>query len=257
MNDPRPEGPRLSRAERVAADVEEEILAARLPVGAHLGRRAEFMERFRISPTIMNETLRILRDRGLVSVRPGTGGGIFVATLPPQVRLGAMDLWFHDSGTHPLDLFEARVHLEARLTEVAFDRATDGDIAAMRAALRAMTRADDAYAYLDGVMSLHRALVVAARIPVLDGMHQAVIAILRATLSRATFTDGYQEMLRHSIEVHEGIVDAIANRDRAVFTKIMRLHENDLIRAGDPRRSPLATRDEAAGRARGEGAGGV
>ena len=71
-------------------------------MGAHLGRRTEFIERFGISPTVMNETLRILRGRGLVSVRPGAGGGVFVASLPPQVRLGAMDLWFHDSGRHPL-----------------------------------------------------------------------------------------------------------------------------------------------------------
>jgi DNA-binding FadR family transcriptional regulator len=242
VNDPQQDGPRRSRAERVAADVEEEILSARLPVGAHLGRRAEFMERFGISPTIMNETLRILRDRGMVKVRPGTNGGIFVASLPPQVRLGAMDLWFHESGTgaHPLDLFEARVHLEARLTEVAFERATDADVAEMRGALQAMRRAEDAYAYLDGVMTLHRVLVVAARVPVLDGMHQTVIAILRGTLTRAAFTDGHEEMLRHSIEVHDGLVDAIAHRDRLAFNKIMRLHEDDLIRAGDPRRSPGA-----------------
>src|ERR1700691_2381311 len=67
---------RRSRAEQVASDVEDEILAARFPVGAHRGRRAEFMERFGISPMIMSETLRILRNRGMVTARPGTGGGI-------------------------------------------------------------------------------------------------------------------------------------------------------------------------------------
>jgi DNA-binding FadR family transcriptional regulator len=246
VNDPQQDGPRLSRAERVATDLEEEVLAARLPVGARLGRRAELMERFGISPTIMNEALRILRDRGMVTVRPGTNGGIFVASLPPQVRLGAMDLWFHESGTgaHPLELFEARVHLEARLTEVAFERATDADVAEMRAALRAMRRAEDANAYLDGVLTLHRALVRAARVPVLDGMHQAVLAILRGTLTRAVFTDGHERMLRHSIDVHDGLVDAIENRDRVVFNKIMRLHEDDLIRVGDPRRSPVGAHRE-------------
>jgi DNA-binding FadR family transcriptional regulator len=231
-------GSRLSRAEQVAADVEEEILAARLPVGAHLGRRTEFMNRFGISPTIMNETLRILRNRRLVTVRPGTGGGIFVASLPPQVRLGAMDLWFHDSGTHPLDLFEARVHLEARLTPVAFDRATEQDVTAMRDAVRQMTLAADARSYLDAVMSLHRTLVAAARIPVLDGMHQTVVTLLRATLSRATFIEGYEQMLRHSIDVHSELVDAISRGDRAAFDKVMQLHNDDLVRTDDPRRSP-------------------
>ena len=42
----------------VAADLEHEILSERLPVGAHLGRRSELMDRFGISPTVMNETLQ-------------------------------------------------------------------------------------------------------------------------------------------------------------------------------------------------------
>lgn len=233
-----PVSKRRSRAEQVAADVEDEILEARLPVGAHLGRRAEFMQRFGISPTIMNETLRILRDRGLVGVRPGTGGGIFVASLPPQIRLGAMDLWFADSTTHPLDLFEARLHLESSLTAVAFDRALEPDVDAMQSAYERMAVATDARAYIEAIMGLHRALVQAARIPVLDGMHQSVVALLQGTLSRAVFTEGYEPLLRHSLDVHAGIVDAIRSRNRSAFDKVMALHNDDLIRADDPRRSP-------------------
>jgi DNA-binding FadR family transcriptional regulator len=231
---------RRSRAEEVASEVEDEILAARLPVGAHLGRRAEFMDRFGISPMIMSETLRILRGRGLVTVRPGTAGGIFVAALPPQIRLGGMDLWFHDSGTHPLDLFEARVHLEAQLTPVAFDRATEDDIAGMRAPLDQMSQARDAGAYLEAVMTLHRALVAAAHVQVLDAMHQTVVAVLRGTLARATFIDGHEPLLRHSIGVHQGIVEAIGSRNRPAFHKVMLLHDDDLTRSDDPRRSPRA-----------------
>jgi DNA-binding GntR family transcriptional regulator len=89
-------------------------------------------------------------------------------------------------------------------------------------------------------MHLHRALVAAAGIRVLDGMHQSVVALLTATLSRASFIDGYEEMLRHSIDVHAGLVEAIAGQDRAAFTKVLRLHDEDLIRTDDPRRSPSA-----------------
>ncbi|WP_131770284.1 FadR/GntR family transcriptional regulator, partial [Candidatus Protofrankia californiensis] len=234
---------RKSRAEQVAADIEDEILQARLPVGAHLGRRAEFMERFGISPTIMNETLRILRNWGLVGVRPGTGGGIFVASLPPQLRLGAMDLWFHDSGTHPLQLFEARMYLEASLTAVAFDRATASDVDAIQDAYDHMASARDARSYVEGTMLMHRTLVTAARIPVLDGMHQSVMALLKATLSRATFIDGHEPMLQHSLDVHSGIIEAIRTHNRVAFDKVMKLHNDNLIRTDDPRRSPDTRKD--------------
>ena len=231
-------GTRRSRAEVVESHVEDEILISRLPVGAHLGRRAEFMERFAISPTIMNETLRILRDRGLVGVRPGTGGGVFVASLPPQVRLGAMDLWFSHSGVHPLDLFEARVHLEDALTTLAFHRADQRDIDAMQDALDNMQVAHDARSYLEALLRLHRTLVSAARVVVLDGMHQSVVALLQAGLSRAVFVDGYEPKLEHSLDVHRNIVEAIRRHDGGLFEKMMALHHEDLIRTDDPRRSP-------------------
>lgn len=236
-----PTGPRRSRAQLVAAQVEEEILAARLTVGAHLGRRTEFMQRFGISPTIMNETLRILRDTGLVDVRRGNRGGLFVASLPPQIRLGAMDLWFTGTGTPPLDLFEARVHLERTLTPLAFDRCDATDVDAMRIGLDAMARAVDARGYLAGVMQVHRTIVSAARVPVLDGVHQAIIALLSGSLSRAAYLPGHEEMLAHSLFVHTELVDAIARRDRTTFEKLAALHDDDLVRADDPGRSPNVT----------------
>ncbi len=244
MTGRRPSPKRLSRAEVVADQVEEEILAARAPVGEHLGRRSEFMERFGISPMIMNETLRILRARGLVDVRPGTGGGISVASLPPQVRLGAMDLWFRTSQPSPLALFEARLHLEASLTEVAFERATPEDVSRMREALADMTAGEDARRYLSGVIALHRALVAAARLTVLDEMHQSIVAVLQANLSRAVFVAGHAKTLRHSVAVHTAIVDSLAAHDRAAFEQAMSQHSDDLVSTIDPRRSPDRTRKQ-------------
>jgi len=47
-------------------------------------------------------------------------------------------------------------------------------------------------------------------------------------------------MLRHSIDVHSELVDAISRRDRAAFDKVMQLHNDDLVRTDDPRRSPAS-----------------
>lgn len=229
---------RRSRAELVAAHVEDEILEARLPVGSHVGTRAEFMARFGISPTIMNETLRILRDRGLVGVRPGVGGGVFIASQPPQVRLGGMDLWFIDSGIHPLDLFEARLHLEDSLAQVAFDRADDRDVSLMQEAYDDLERADEARAFLEALLRLHRAIVSAARVSVLDAMHQSIVALLQGGLSRAVFIDGHQPLRQGSLDVHRELLEAIRLHDQVRFRSAMANHRETLVRADDPRRSP-------------------
>jgi DNA-binding FadR family transcriptional regulator len=220
-----------SRAQQVATAIEDGLLAARTPVGTSLGRRTDLMERHGVSPTVMNETLRILRDRGLVVVRPGPGGGVFVASRPPQVRLGALDLWFSGSGTDPVDLFEARTHLEDVLTSVALDRAGPSDVRDMEWAVEEMRGAADARAYLEANLRLHRAVARAARIPVLAGMYEAIAAIITGTLTRAELLPGHEEMYGRNIEVHAEIVAAIRERDREALTKLMDLHREDLVRA--------------------------
>ncbi|HYR12759.1 MAG TPA: FCD domain-containing protein [Mycobacterium sp.] len=229
---------RSSRAERVAADLEHEILSARLPVGAHLGRRSEIMDRFGISPTVMNETLRILRDRDLVSVRPGPGGGITVATAPRQVRLGALDLSFQTSTPHPLDLFEARLYLEFGLTKAAFERATSDDVAAMRSAMVTMRASTDAAEYFDAMLAFHGVVAAAAHIPVLDGMHQLVVTSIKSVLTRVVFVGDHEPLLKISLDVHDDIVAAIALHDQASFVDAINRHDQDLIRADDPDRTP-------------------
>ncbi|ODU07602.1 MAG: GntR family transcriptional regulator [Pseudonocardia sp. SCN 72-86] len=227
-----------SRAQRVAAAIEDGILAGRTAVGASLGRRTDLIEAHGVSPTVMNETLRILRDRGLVEVRPGPGGGVFVIGSPPQVRLGALDLWFSPGTQDPLGLFEARNHLEELLTTVALDRAGPEDLRDMEWAVEEMRAAREPRAFLEANMRLHLAIARAARIPVLSGTYEAVVAILRNSLARVELLPGHDEMYTHNIEVHAQIVAAIRDRDREALTKLGALHREDLVRATDPSRSP-------------------
>ncbi|WP_250548602.1 FadR/GntR family transcriptional regulator [Pseudonocardia sp. H11422] len=231
-------GASLSRAQQVASKIENRLLAERTPVGTSLGRRTDLIEQYKVSPTVMNEVLRILRDRGLVVVKPGPGGGVFVASQPPQIRLGALDLWFSGVGTDPLDLFEARTYLEDLLTPVAADRAGPSDVRDMEWALEEMRGAPDARAYLDANLRLHMAIARGARIPVLAGMYEAIAAILQNTLTKAELLPGHEEMYDRNVEVHAEIVAAIRERDRETLTKLMALHREDLVRAVDPSRSP-------------------
>lgn len=225
---------RRSRAEVVAAQIEDELLRAQLPVGTHLGRRTEFMRRFALSPTVANEALRILRHSGLVSVRPGNRGGLFVASQRPHLRLGATDFWFTEGDPPAVELFEARVYLENTLTPIAFGRSTEQDVACMREALDQMESARDPIGFFVAVMQVHRTLVTAARVRVLDGMHQAIVASLTARLTRAVFVPGYEDVLQHSVWVHVAMVDAIERRDQEAFDKLSVLHNEDLQRGSCP-----------------------
>ncbi|MEV5302815.1 MULTISPECIES: FadR/GntR family transcriptional regulator [Amycolatopsis methanolica group] len=110
---------RTSRSQQVAAELESQILRERLPAGTRLALRTELITRFSVSAPVINEALRILRERELVTVKPGPKGGVFVANPPPQVRLGGIDLWFQGLSVEPEQLFEARRYLDQVFATVA------------------------------------------------------------------------------------------------------------------------------------------
>jgi DNA-binding FadR family transcriptional regulator len=220
-----------SRAEAVAEAVQEQIATSGAATGDHLGLRTELIERHGVSPSVMNEALRLLRDRGIVTVRPGPSGGVFVAQQPAQVRLGAIDLWFSAAVPNPRELFDARTFFDDTFAAVAVDRAGPNDVRALESALHDMrTHDDDAARYMAATVAFHAAIAHATGLTVVVGLYETVVALLRAGVVRAAFVEPRAEMVAHALEVHEGMAAAIRDRDHEAMAKLLALHGADLER---------------------------
>jgi DNA-binding FadR family transcriptional regulator len=230
---------RVSRAEQVAAAIENEVFASRAPVGTFLGRRSDLIEKHGVSPSVINEALQLLRDRGMVTVRPGPSGGVFVASQPPQVRLGALDLWFQGLSVPPVKMFESRMHLEDLFSQVAIGRATPDDIADMEWGLQEMRQAKTPRAFLDANMRLHLTIGRATRLDLLVELYESIVVMLSAALVRVEAVLPWENgAKRRSIQVHADLVAAIRDRDRVLLEKTVQLHAQDMTRMSDPSRSP-------------------
>jgi len=229
--------------DRIATELEKEILDRRFESGARLALRTELIERFGVSANAMNEALRILRERGVVHVKPGVQGGVFVSQPPPQVRLGAIDLWFRGLRVDAADLFEARSLLENSLAEVAVSRATPEDARDLEWALEELrARKDDALQYIEATMRFHGVIARAARVPVLTEFYESIVVLLRGTVVRAEFAvPDAHAVLDSNIEVHARMARAIINGDRQSLASALDDHGTDLVRLAEP--SQRAGRD--------------
>jgi DNA-binding FadR family transcriptional regulator len=226
--------------ERIAADLEQEILEQRLDSGARFALRTELIERFGVSANAMNEALRILRERDVVQVKPGAQGGVFISQPPPQVRLGVIDLWFRGLLVDAVDLFEARSLLEDGFATAAAERATPEDARDLAWALEELRNAKhDPRAYLEANMRFHSAIARTARVPVLAGMYESIVTLLRGTLVRAEYSGtAVEDVIDHNIEVHARLARAITTRDHGALAKALVEHRADLVRISEPSRSP-------------------
>src|SRR5260370_14062636 len=77
-----------SRAEEVVVYVEGTIDQRGLQPGDHIGTRGDLRGETGVARATVNEAIRLLQERRRIVVRPGPGGGLFVAPTDPVVRLG-------------------------------------------------------------------------------------------------------------------------------------------------------------------------
>jgi len=230
-----------SRAEGLADEIEMEILRAGLPAGTRLGLRTELIDRHQVSPGVMNEALRLLRARELVTVKQGQAGGVFVADQPPGVRLGALDLWFQGLSVPPLQVFESRTLLEDMFNTLAMERATESDLPAMERALQGMRdRAADPRGFFESNVEFHRAIARSTRVEVLVGLYEAMVTVLTGCLVRAAWTDGHEKTIEHNLDVHAQILEAIKGHDRKRLETATHLHHVDMVSISEPEKSPAA-----------------
>lgn len=158
--------PAASAAERVAAEVREDVLEGRLAPGTPLTETA-LASRFAVSRTTVREALRALAHRGLVRLERHRGATVTLLT-----------------GEDLADLGRARGALEGAAAEAA----VAADLAALEAALAAMDAAvgrREADAVVEADLAFHAALVALLGSRRLDAAYAALQSELRLALAVA------------------------------------------------------------------------
>ncbi len=198
---------RLSRAEAVARELEDEISAGVLSTGDRLGTKEDLRQRFSVAVATVNEAIKLLDTRGLVEARPGPGGGVFVAGPASRMRRGPMIMGFQWTEATMADYHEVRSALEPLICRHAARGRGDADIRALEIILANMeTHLDQPLAYVRYNTAFHR------RIAKLSG--NAPLRSLYVTLLDFFEDDLEREQLppvlsADNIEVHRQLLDAI------------------------------------------------
>lgn len=73
--------------------LEERITTGVLEPGDRIGLKSELQEEFEVSGPTLDQALKLLENDGLIALRRGPKGGVFVARSEPVLRLGSKQLW--------------------------------------------------------------------------------------------------------------------------------------------------------------------
>lgn len=224
--EPRP-GPRLSRGESAAAQLIS-IAEAAQP-GDRIGSKEELRARCSVSVGTFNEAVRIAQSRGVVTVRPGPGGGVFVAAQSPMVRLGNSVLALDADQTPVAEAVRIRDALDPLLIEDALWHASPADIAEMREILTHMesaVRQQDSIGFIHANWSLHariaavspHAMLRSLYVNLLDQIETHTLAVL------PTSEQPLPEYIADRHALHGALVDALDDRDRDRALRLISEH---------------------------------
>ncbi|MHB9115712.1 MAG: FadR/GntR family transcriptional regulator [Thermoleophilia bacterium] len=127
--------PRAYRA--VLDQICNAILAGELEVGDKLDKERELAEQFGVSRPTVREAIKALRLAGVVCVKRGPGGGVFVErdSMPPDLFSTALVTVKKDAE----EILEARWAVESMVVELAAQRATPENIHFLSEALGALS----------------------------------------------------------------------------------------------------------------------
>ncbi|SDT80318.1 FadR/GntR family transcriptional regulator [Actinoplanes derwentensis] len=215
------------RAEQ-AADLVATLVAS-AQSGARLGTKEELRARCGVSVGTFNETLRLLQARGLVTVRPGPGGGLFAAEQTPMVRLGHSVLALDGGAADVEQAVRIRNALDPLLIEDALWHASPADIQDMRTQVCQMQDAVDAGdpdAFVRANWRLHARIAEVSPNALLRSMYLGLLELVeRRTVSvRADGRKPLDEHLRDRCRLHASLIDALDKRDRDEAMRLIAEH---------------------------------
>lgn len=83
--------------ESIRREIERRIADDDLRPGDRLGLKTELQAEFGVAGPTIDQALRLLVNDGLITVRRGPGGGVFVDRSRPVLRLGTKLTWARDA----------------------------------------------------------------------------------------------------------------------------------------------------------------
>ena len=186
------------------------LFSGELKAGDCLGTESSFAERFGVSRIAARDALRALVAMGVVEVRTGRRGGVWISQGNPVYLANALAIQLKLIGISALEMFDAQVALETHAAELAAQRATSDDIARLRALVSDLKRlVDQPDAFTAKSMDLHCALV--------DAAHSRALTVqfhgLRQLLEPAYRPHTTRQITAEAIEAHGKIIARIAARD--------------------------------------------
>src|ERR1700737_2143961 len=190
--------------------------------GDRLPTEREMAQQFGVSRVTVRDALRALEANGLVRVKVGGQGGPYVSEPDISLLSDSIGTHLHLRGITFQELAEARQALETTAAQLAAQRATAEDLAALEAAIQGPMRPPNTGDTAASSLDFHTALVIASHNPALLAMFRATRALIQQAFDQLHAQQ--PDMAVAARKTHGELYAAIAAGDADGAAALMHAH---------------------------------
>lgn len=208
-----------------AEQLRQMILEGQLTDGDPLPPERQLAEQTGVGRSSVREALRTLESEGLISTRPGRGGGAVVRRPDLSAMARSIDVFVLGRQVDYSTALEARQLLETGSAHLAALRRADSDIDQLRRHHKEMVMAHArgrVGAFVDANVAWHLVINQASGNELVAGFMYGLTGVLRAAIEADEFNTS--ELRSETLKSHGRILDAIICGDGPAAARRMARH---------------------------------
>jgi GntR family transcriptional repressor for pyruvate dehydrogenase complex len=212
----------------VAQRIVDEITANDLPPGAMLPAEKDMLVRYEVGRGTLRESLRFLEMNGVITIKPGPGGGPAVCDPDSRDLAGSLGLYLQLHGTPFSSIVQVRQTMEPEIAALAALNVKPAHLDRLLRSVESMEEhLDDEEKFLAENEIFHELVAWASG----NHMFALLIASLHWITDGAFLGVDYPERRRSAVvAAHRRIYEALASGDPDLARSTMATHVSEFAR---------------------------
>jgi GntR family transcriptional regulator, transcriptional repressor for pyruvate dehydrogenase complex len=214
-----------NKSSQIADALMNRIINFGLKPGDVLGTEAELVAEHEVSRPTLRESLRMLEAQGVISLRPGPGGGVTVGRPSVDTLAHALSVFLYLQGVPFGTVLKAREVIEPALAYEAAVNGTESEFDELQQSIERMRDIDNDAAFVLENRAFHQIVARASRNKVLESFWEAISLLAQGEQHGISYSFGNR---MHVVKAHDEILVACRNRRPEVAAARMAAHVGEL-----------------------------
>ena len=225
-------------SDQIIEQIRDSILSGRFKPGDRVASEKELMVNFGVSKASVREALRVLEVMGLVEIRKGVSGGVFIAEVEMKTTINSILNFLHFKSVSIKDITMLRYFLEPSIARLAASKITPQGIKNLEKL--SISEPVDSQPNTPQGIGFHRYLARLTQNPILILIMDFVDNILSDLKLQLDLGKDFYDKVR---SMHREILDCLVRRDgegaaRAIAHDVLEVGNDMADVAGTPRFAP-------------------